>query len=93
MATILRPYHGGGRREILHQPKAYGFDTGFVGWVRGWESLHEQEYGLLWEHVVQGCAAGEVGVLVPSIHGSPPPAFRHSPAARSNPTPPAPESS
>lgn len=52
LATILRPYHGGGRREILQQPKVYGFDTGFVSWVRGWESLHEQEYGLLWEHLV-----------------------------------------
>lgn len=61
LATILRPYHGGGRREILQQPKAYGFDTGFVSWVRGWESLHEQEYGLLWEHLVLETLLAQVG--------------------------------
>ena len=61
LATILRPYHGGGRREILRQPKAYGFDTGFVSWVRGWESLHEQERGLLWEHLVLETLLAQVG--------------------------------
>lgn len=61
LATILRPYHGGGRREILQQPKVYGFDTGFVSWVRGWESLHEQEYGLLWEHLVLETLLSQVG--------------------------------
>ncbi len=50
--TLLRPFHNGGRQEILRQPKAYGFDTGFVSFVRGWESLREQDCGKLWEHLV-----------------------------------------
>ncbi|MEO6094855.1 MAG: ATP-binding protein [Fibrobacteria bacterium] len=49
---ILRPYHGGGRQEILKQPKAYGFDTGFVRFVRGWSELSAEDLGLLWEHVI-----------------------------------------
>ncbi len=50
--TVLRPFHGGGRQEILHQPKIYGFDTGFVAHCLGWNELREQDCGLLWEHVV-----------------------------------------
>ncbi|OGR89045.1 MAG: ATPase [Elusimicrobia bacterium RIFCSPLOWO2_01_FULL_60_11] len=49
---ILRPYHGGGRQEILQQPKIYGFDTGFVRHVKGWGELREGDLGLLWEHLV-----------------------------------------
>ncbi|MFQ5739683.1 MAG: ATP-binding protein [Acidobacteriota bacterium] len=50
--VLLRPFHGGGRQEILRQPKVYGFDTGFVSFCRGWERLREQDCGLLWEHLV-----------------------------------------
>lgn len=49
---LLRPYHGGGRREIIAQPKAYGFDTGFVSHFRGWEAFHPEHGGLLLEHLV-----------------------------------------
>ncbi len=35
--SILPPYHGGGRRELLKRPKVYGFDTGFVTYARGWK--------------------------------------------------------
>jgi hypothetical protein len=49
---LLRPYHGGGRQEITRQPKAYLFDTGFVTYAQGWESIHEEDRGLLWEHLV-----------------------------------------
>ena len=49
---VLRPYHRGGRREILQQPKIYGFDTGFVRYANGWNELREQDCGLLWEHLV-----------------------------------------
>lgn len=49
---LLRPYHAGGRREILQQPKAYAFDTGFVAYARGWTELRTDECGLLWEHLV-----------------------------------------
>lgn len=48
----LRTFHGGGRREILAQPKAYGFDTGFVCHFRGWEQLRAEDCGFLLEHVV-----------------------------------------
>lgn len=49
---ILRPFHGGGRQEILAQPKCYGFDTGFVAHCRGWTDLRDDDCGLLWEHLV-----------------------------------------
>jgi len=52
VAHLLRPYAGGGRREILAQPKLYAFDTGFVCHARGWDSLREEDCGTLWEHLV-----------------------------------------
>ncbi len=57
----LRPYHGGGRQEILRQPKAYAFDTGFVCFCRGWESLRDEDCGLLWEHLVLETLMSRVG--------------------------------
>jgi predicted AAA+ superfamily ATPase len=52
VAHLLRPFAGGGRREIVAQPKVYGFDTGFVCFARGWDSLRAEDCGLLWEHLV-----------------------------------------
>jgi len=52
VVTVLRPYHGGGARELTHQPKIFGFDTGFVAWSRGWGELRTPDCGQLWEHVV-----------------------------------------
>jgi predicted AAA+ superfamily ATPase len=51
-AHLLRPYAAGGRREILAQPKVYGFDTGFVCHARGWDTLRAEDSGRLWEHLV-----------------------------------------
>ncbi len=51
-AFLLPPFHGGGRRELTRRPKCYGFDTGFVTFVRGWERIREDDRGLLWEHLV-----------------------------------------
>jgi hypothetical protein len=48
----LPPFAGGGRREIVRRPRVYGFDTGFVAFVRGWESIQDEDHGLLWEHLV-----------------------------------------
>jgi predicted AAA+ superfamily ATPase len=48
----LRPYHGGGRREIIAQPKVYTFDTGFVCHTRGWQNLRSEDCGQLLEHLV-----------------------------------------
>lgn len=50
--TRIRPFFGGGQKEIVKMPKIYGFDTGFVSFVRGWDPLRPQDYGALWEHVV-----------------------------------------
>lgn len=49
---LLLPFHGGGRREITHRPKCYAFDTGFVTFINGWDSIREDDRGLLWEHLV-----------------------------------------
>lgn len=50
--TLVRPFHRGGQKEIVRMPKVYGFDTGFVGFARGWDPLRTEDYGLLWEHLV-----------------------------------------
>jgi len=50
--TLLRPYHGSGKQELVRQPKVYGFDTGFVAYCRGWNDLRPEDCGLLWEHLV-----------------------------------------
>lgn len=49
---LLRPFHGGGKREIVSRPKCYAFDTGFVTFEKGWDSLRDEDRGLLWEHLV-----------------------------------------
>ena len=50
--TLVRPFHGGGRKELVKTPKAYAFDTGFVSFHRGWDPLRPDDYGTLWEHLV-----------------------------------------
>lgn len=50
--TIVRPFHRGGVRELIKMPKVYGFDTGFVAFVRGWDTLRHDDLGGLWEHLV-----------------------------------------
>lgn len=50
--VILPPFHGGGRREIVRRPKAYGFDTGLVCFARGWRDIRDEDRGILWEHLV-----------------------------------------
>ena len=47
----VRPFHGGNKREIVRQPRCYGFDTGFVCHERGWDSLRPDDFGVLWEHL------------------------------------------
>lgn len=49
---LLPPFHGGGRRELTRRPKCYAFDTGFISFVKGWDSIREEDRGLLWEHLV-----------------------------------------
>ena len=54
LATVGRPYFGGGATEIKSQPKVYGFDTGFVAYFKEWDSLRDPDRGLLLEHLVLG---------------------------------------
>ena len=49
---LLRPFHGGGKREIVSRPKCYAFDTGFVTFEKGWDTVRDDDKGLLWEHLV-----------------------------------------
>jgi uncharacterized protein len=65
VAHLVRPFSGGGRREIVAQPKVYGFDTGMVCHARGWDQLRAEDCGGLWEHLVLDTliAAG-----LPKIH-------------------------
>ncbi len=49
---LIKPFFGGGRREIIRRPKCYGFDTGFVTFVKGVNSIRDEDRGLLWEHLV-----------------------------------------
>lgn len=50
--ALLRPFHGGGQKELVKAPKVYAFDTGFVSFCRGWDPLRSDDYGILWEHLV-----------------------------------------
>ena len=50
--TNIRPFFGSGLKEIIKMPKIYGFDTGFITFVRGWDPLRPQDHGILWEHLV-----------------------------------------
>jgi predicted AAA+ superfamily ATPase len=52
VAHVLRPFSAGGRREIVAQPKVFGFDTGLVCHARGWNDLRPEDCGVLWEHLV-----------------------------------------
>ena len=49
---LIRPFSSGGRREIVAQPKVFGFDTGLVCHARGWDRLRTDDCGVLWEHLV-----------------------------------------
>jgi predicted AAA+ superfamily ATPase len=52
LAHVLRPFSSRKVSEIVSAPKVYGFDTGFVCYYRGWNSLRPADYGPLWEHFV-----------------------------------------
>ncbi len=52
VAHLVRPFSAGGRREIVAQPKVFGFDTGLVCHARGWDTLRTEDCGGLWEHLV-----------------------------------------
>jgi hypothetical protein len=52
VVQVIRPFSTHRPTEIVAAPKTYGFDTGFVCYFKGWDSLRPEDYGLLWEHYV-----------------------------------------
>jgi uncharacterized protein len=52
VAHVIRPFSTHRATEIVSAPKVYGFDTGFVCYYRGWQELHPEDLGVLWEHFV-----------------------------------------
>jgi len=61
-AHVVRPFSTRRSTEIVHAPKVYGFDTGFVRTFRGWGELREEDLGLLWEHYVLNELHARAGV-------------------------------
>lgn len=49
---LVRPFYGGGKKEIIKRPKIYAFDTGFVCHTNGWNEIRPQDRGILWKHLV-----------------------------------------
>lgn len=49
---VLRPFATNTSAEVVAAPKVYGFDTGFVAYHKGWNSLRREDSGVLWEHLV-----------------------------------------
>ncbi len=62
---LVRPFAAGGRREIVAQPKVFGFDTGLVCHARGWDHLRTEDCGVLWEHLVLDTL---IAASLPNIH-------------------------
>jgi predicted AAA+ superfamily ATPase len=52
MAQRIKPFSEGKRTEIVAAPKVFGFDTGFVSFFKGWETLRKEDMGILWEHIL-----------------------------------------
>lgn len=51
-AHIVRPFSKRLTTEIVAAPKVYGFDTGFVAFAKGWNTLLNEQAGILLEHWV-----------------------------------------
>lgn len=49
---VVRPFSSHRPTEIVSAPKVYAFDTGFLCYYRGWETLRREDLGTLWEHFV-----------------------------------------
>lgn len=51
-AHIVRPFNSKRSTEIVAAPRVYGFDTGFVAFHNGWDSLRRSDLDPLWRHFV-----------------------------------------
>ncbi len=49
--SVIRPFSGNSKQALVHQPKVYGFDTGFVSFARGWKELRSEDCGNLLENL------------------------------------------
>lgn len=49
---IIRPFASHRATEIIAASKVYAFDTGFICHYRGWDTLRQDDLGILWEHFV-----------------------------------------
>lgn len=61
VAHVVRPFSTRRSTELVHTPKVYGFDTGFVRLLRGWGELRDDDLGILWEHYVLNELQARVG--------------------------------
>ncbi len=52
VAHIIRPFNSRKPSEIISAPKVYFFDTGFYCYHKGWQTLRDDDNGILWEHFV-----------------------------------------
>lgn len=52
LVSLLRPFHSRRSTEIIAAPKAFGFDTGFITFHRGWNQLRRSDLGPLFKHYV-----------------------------------------
>lgn len=52
VAYVIRPFSSHKPTEIISAPKVYGFDTAFVAFSKGWDTLRKEDIGILWEHLV-----------------------------------------
>jgi uncharacterized protein len=65
VANVVRPFSTRRSTEIVAAPKVYGFDTGFVCYYRGWNTLRAEDLGLLWEHFVLNEIQGRLRIRAP----------------------------
>jgi predicted AAA+ superfamily ATPase len=74
VAHIVRPFSSRRSTEIVSAPKVFGFDTGFVCYHRGWDTLRDDDLGILWEHFVLNEIQGRLQRRTPrywrSKHGA-----------------------
>ncbi|MEA3488912.1 MAG: ATP-binding protein [Candidatus Omnitrophota bacterium] len=49
---VIRPFSTYRPTEIVSAPKVYGFDTGFISYLRGITKFRDEDFGLFWEHFV-----------------------------------------
>ncbi len=52
LVSVIKPFHKRASNEIVATPKVYAFDTGFVCYFNRWDTIHPNDIGRVWEHIV-----------------------------------------